>query len=93
MNDSTAPSVTESNTAPEITPAGWPCCTPSQEAAPIDGFSNHHSETDITRDRQRHRWLQAHGYQVIRFSNQEVLADARGCAAAADDLIQKLTAR
>jgi very-short-patch-repair endonuclease len=58
----------------------------------IDGFSNHRSETEITRDRQRHRWMQAQGYAVIRFSNPEVLADARACAAEADRLIRKLAA-
>lgn len=53
----------------------------------IDGFSNHSNAADITRDRQRQRWMQSQGYRVIRFSNDEVLADPAGCAAEADKLI------
>lgn len=53
----------------------------------IDGFSNHSSAADITRDRQRQRWLQAQGYRVIRFSNPEVLQDPERYATEADALI------
>lgn len=59
----------------------------------IDGFSNHSREADITRDRQRQRWLQAQGYQVIRFSNAEVRQEAALCARQADYLITAWTGR
>jgi len=54
----------------------------------IDGFSNHAKTADITRDRQRQRWLQGQGYQVIRFSNTEIQQAPERCAAETDALIR-----
>ena len=40
------------------------------------------------RDEQRQKHLEAHGYQVLRFSNDEVNGNLRGVLAMIDDVLQ-----
>ena len=40
--------------------------------------SQHGEGENLIRDRERTRWLEAQGYRVLRFWNNEVVHDSRG---------------
>lgn len=50
-------------------------------AIEIDGFDFHSSKTQMTRDYQRQRQLEANGWRVIRFTGSEIYNDAQACVA------------
>jgi very-short-patch-repair endonuclease len=54
------------------------CCRERKLVVEIDG-SQH---VDSERDRVRDAWLRAHGYQVLRFWNSDVLSETEGVIAA-----------
>jgi hypothetical protein len=54
------------------------CCRERKLVVEIDG-SQH---MDAERDRVRDAWLRAHGYQVLRFWNSDVLSQTEGVIAA-----------
>jgi very-short-patch-repair endonuclease len=54
------------------------CCRERKLIVEIDG-SQH---IDSTRDRVRDAWLVAHGYRVLRFWNNDALAETEGVATA-----------
>lgn len=46
----------------------------------LDGFRNHSSTEDIEKDRYRQRFLEGHGWYIIRFGGREVTRDPDYCA-------------
>ena len=46
-----------------------------------DGVAFHNSTEAIERDKRRDRYCAMNGYQVMRFTGQEIVRDPRGCAA------------
>jgi very-short-patch-repair endonuclease len=48
-------------------------------AIELDGFRSHSSTADIARDRARERYLQYHGWFIIRFGGAEVYDHAEAC--------------
>jgi len=52
-------------------------CMAARLIVEVDG--SQHGETPVaSRDRQRTQWLEAEGYRVMRFWNNEVMRDSRG---------------
>lgn len=45
----------------------------------LDGYEYHSSKEAFTRDRERHRQIEAAGWRIIRFSGSEVVANADAC--------------
>lgn len=57
-------------------------------AIECDGHNYHNKTKDQARhDRKRDRWLQKHGWQVVRFTGSEIHEDAHACAEEVGDLI------
>jgi very-short-patch-repair endonuclease len=57
-------------------------------AVECDGHNYHNKTKEQARhDRKRDRWLQKHGWQVVRFTGSEIHEDASACAEEVGDLI------
>lgn len=48
-------------------------------AVEIDGSRYHKTKAAITRDYKRQRYLRAHGYEMIRFTGQEIYHEVDKC--------------
>lgn len=59
-------------------------------AIEIDGHDFHKTRQQRTRDAKRDRFLQIHGWQVIRFTGSEVHNDVFGCIKDAKDIIANI---
>ena len=50
------------------------CCREAKLVIEIDGVT-HETLEEVTRDNRRTVWLEAQGYRVIRFRNEELMGD------------------
>jgi very-short-patch-repair endonuclease len=55
----------------------------------LDGQRTHSTTQAIAADRRRQRWLEAHGWYIIRFGGLEVFQDADGCVREAAKLVKR----
>lgn len=56
-------------------------------AVECDGHNYHKTKEQCRHDRKRDRWLQRHGWQVVRFTGSEIFEDAAACAEEVGSLI------
>jgi very-short-patch-repair endonuclease len=61
-------------------------------AIELDGYAYHSSPQAFTKDRERHRNLEAARWRIIRFSGAEITTDVARCVAQAKSLIQMFRA-
>lgn len=59
-------------------------------AIELDGHEFHKSREDRTRDAKRERYLQRHGWQVIRFTGTEIHNDVFQCIDEAIQIVQQI---
>jgi 5-methyltetrahydrofolate--homocysteine methyltransferase len=50
------------------------CCRDAKLVIEIDGVT-HETPDELARDHRRTAWLEAQGYRVIRFRNEELMGD------------------
>ena len=55
----------------------------------LDGYRTHSSTQAIAADRYRQRWLEAHGWYIIRFGGLEIFQDVDGCVREAAELVKR----
>ncbi len=58
-------------------------------AIELDGHDYHSSKKQRTADAKRERFLQEHGWFVIRFTGSEIFGDVHGCVAQTIRIINK----
>jgi very-short-patch-repair endonuclease len=58
-----------------------------------DGHDFHSTKSQIQRDKSRDRWLNTHGFMVLRFTGSEIWADTAQCAGEIFDTVKSLSER
>lgn len=58
-------------------------------AVEIDGHDYHHTKEQREKDYKKTRYLQKHGYTVVRFMGTEVFLDAEACVLELDEIACK----
>jgi very-short-patch-repair endonuclease len=62
-------------------------------AVELDGYASHSGRQAFEDDRRRDVWLKLHGYEVMRFTYEQVTQRPAEVAAAARALLQRRAAR